>query len=179
MGDFSHTLLILAAGQDLTAAHGPVQAARIAAFLYVMRNVTYAAAFFPVGAFADRMNKQALLAAGYALGAITALLAASVSGFAASTIYLWAIVFLVAGVYMAAQDALEGAIPAEPELTSWRRRCFADAGINPDHRPVNPNPQQIETRPGTRVGSRSADCVQIMAGAAIRPGSGAVSSAFQ
>src|ERR1700691_3051274 len=53
-GDFSPTLLTLAAATLLRSAHGTVRAAQLAAVLYVMRNVVYAGASFPIGVLADR-----------------------------------------------------------------------------------------------------------------------------
>jgi len=117
LGDFSHTLLILAATQLLTPAHGPVRAAEIAALLYVVRNVVrnvlYAAVSFPVGVLADRMDKTKLLGIGYLLGVVTAgLTAASVSARDPNLFHL-GIIFACAGIYIAIQDSLEGAIPAD------------------------------------------------------------------
>ena len=57
-GDFSHTLLILAATQLLTGSHGAVTAAQIAALLYALRNVFYTAASYPVGALGDRFARE-------------------------------------------------------------------------------------------------------------------------
>jgi MFS family permease len=113
LGDYSHTLLILAAAQLLTPVHGAVRAAQMAAGLYVLRNVVYAAASFPVGILADRMDKTRLLAAGYLLGVLTA---AMIAGSLASNdpgMVRLAAVFACAGIYIAVQDALEGAIPAD------------------------------------------------------------------
>ena len=113
LGDFSHTLLILAATQLLTPVHGAVRAAEIAALLYVLRNAVYAAASYPVGILADAMDKTKLLATGYLLGVLTAaILAGSLALNDPSLIRLGA-VFSCAGMYIAIQDALEGAIPAD------------------------------------------------------------------
>ncbi len=64
-GDFSPTLLTLAAATLLRPAYGPIRAAQLAALLYVIRNVVYASASFPIGALADRMRKTPLLSGGY------------------------------------------------------------------------------------------------------------------
>ena len=113
LGDFSHTLLILAATQLLTPVHGAVRAAEIAALLYVLRNAVYAAASYSVGILADAMDKTKLLATGYLLGVLTAaILAGSLALNDPSLIRLGA-VFSCAGMYIAIQDALEGAIPAD------------------------------------------------------------------
>jgi MFS family permease len=113
LGDFSHTLLILAATQLLTPEHGAIRAAQIAGLLYVLRNVLYAAASFPIGALADRVQKDRLLAAGYFLGVLTAVATALLFTFHTSNLAILATVFSLAGAYVAVEDALEGAIPAD------------------------------------------------------------------
>ena len=128
MGDFSHTLLILAATQMLTPANGPVRAAQIAALLYVVRNTFYAAGSFPIGVLADRMDKTKLLATGYLLGVLTAaLMAASLAVNDPSVIRL-AVIFAFAGIYIAIQDALEGAIPADLVPQSSRGTAYGLMG---------------------------------------------------
>jgi MFS family permease len=113
LGDFSPTLLILAATQLLLPAWGPVQAAQMAALLYAGRNAIYAAASFPIGAISDRWGRQGLLAAGYALGAGTA------AGFAAAFLLpqagLWLLggLFALSGISVAAVDSLQGALAAD------------------------------------------------------------------
>ncbi len=113
-GDFSPTLLTLAAATLLRSRHGPVQAAQLAAVLYVIRNIVYALAAYPVGAMADRMRKLPLLSAGYLCEAIAAGFLALVflQGSNAPFGVLTG-VFVVSGVFAAAKDTLEGAIPAE------------------------------------------------------------------
>ena len=76
IGDFSHSLLILAATQLLTASLGVVHAAQVAGLLYVWRNVVQVAVSFPVGVLADRFGSLPVLVAGYVLGALTAMLRA-------------------------------------------------------------------------------------------------------
>ena len=71
-GDFSPTLLTLAAATLLRPAHGPIRAAQLAALLYVIRNMVYAGASFPIGALADRMRKTPLLSGGYFCAALVA-----------------------------------------------------------------------------------------------------------
>jgi len=113
-GDFAPTLLVLAAAQILTPRYGVMRAGELAALFYVLRNLTYAVTAFPAGALADRMNKQKLIAAGFALGGLTALGTAALflnPGIAG--LPLLAIVFAAAGIYIGIQDSLEGAIPAD------------------------------------------------------------------
>jgi MFS family permease len=106
-------LLVLAAAEALAPEHGRLEAATIAALLYALRNVFYAAASFPVGALSDRVGRRGLLALGYALGA------AVIGGFAvalaagAASLPLLAVLFALAGTYIAFEDALSGAITAD------------------------------------------------------------------
>ncbi len=128
LGDFSHTLLILAATQILTPVHGAVRAAQIAGLLYALRNVFYAGASFPIGALADRVQKEKLLAAGYLLGVFTAFGTAALFAFHISNLATLAAVFALAGVYIAMEDALEGAIPADLVTSEARGTAYGLMG---------------------------------------------------
>jgi MFS family permease len=119
-GDFSPTLLTLAAATLLRSTHGPVRAAQLAALLYVVRNIVYAGASFPIGALADRVAKLPLLAGGYFCEAIVAGATALLFVWSSAPLPVLAAVFVVSGIFAAAMDTLEGAIP--PELTSADRR---------------------------------------------------------
>jgi MFS family permease len=113
IGDFAHTLLILAATQLLTPAYGVVIAAQMGALFYVVRNVLYAGASYPIGAMSDRIGRRGILVLGYVAGALTA--AGFVAAFALSwrhPAYLLGL-FSLAGIYIAAEDALEGAMTAD------------------------------------------------------------------
>jgi MFS family permease/HEAT repeat protein len=109
LADFAPTLLILRATDLLSPAHGIAHAAQIAAVLYAVRNFFYAAASFPIGVLGDRIGRRGLLAGGYALAGLT------FTGFmaAAPTLPYLALLFAAAGVFIAVEDALEGAIAAE------------------------------------------------------------------
>jgi MFS family permease len=119
-GDFSPTLLTLAAATLLGARHGAVRAAQIAAILYVVRNVVYAGASYPVGRLGDRFSKSRLLSLGYLCGALTAALTAYLFVTKSANIAALGAVFAIAGLFAAAQDTLEGAIP--PDITSAETR---------------------------------------------------------
>lgn len=56
IGDFSHSLLILAATQLLTPSMGVLKAAQIAGLLYVWRNIVQVALSYPIGVLADRFG---------------------------------------------------------------------------------------------------------------------------
>jgi len=112
-GDFSHTLLILAATQLLAPTYGIVEAAQIAALLYALRNAFYAGASYPIGALSDRHGRRGLLLLGYLLGAIVTAGFAATFLFGMSSLPLLALLFALAGVYIASEDALEGALTAD------------------------------------------------------------------
>jgi MFS family permease len=127
-GDFAPTLLVLAAAQLLTPGYGVVRAGEIAALFYVVRNASNALAAFPAGVLADHFHKWKLLAGGYALGGAT--------GFAAAALFAWkvaaiapiAAVFILGGVYIGIQDALEGAIPADIVSSTERGTAYGLLG---------------------------------------------------
>lgn len=112
IGDFSHSLLILAATTLLTASLGVVQAAQVAGLLYVWRNVIQLVASWPIGWLADRIGHLPVLIAGYALGAATAALTAAAFWFEIDSVLLLAGIFTLAGLYVAVQDALESTVTA-------------------------------------------------------------------
>lgn len=113
IGDFSHSLLILAATTLLTESLGVVKAAQVAGLLYVGRNLVQAAVSFPVGVLADRFGHLPTLVFGYALGVLTAALTALAFIFHSESIMLLGAVFFIAGLYMAVQEALETTVTAE------------------------------------------------------------------
>lgn len=113
IGDFAPTFLILAATTLLTKEYGVINAAQIAGMMYIVRNITYALASFPIGALSDKINRVYILAAGYLLAAIT------IAGFMLAFIFDYTNIFFLfalfalAGVYIAAEDTLESAITAD------------------------------------------------------------------
>lgn len=113
IGDFAPTFLILAATTLLTREHGIIKAAQFAGLLYIVRNISYALFSFPIGALSDKIKRVYLLAAGYLTAVIT------VAGFALAFIYNYTnpiflvILFVLAGMYIAAEDTLESAITAD------------------------------------------------------------------
>src|SRR5262249_20008213 len=67
LGDFSHSLLILAATLLLTPQYGLENAVVLGPILYATRNTWQAITAFPVGALSDRIGRGGLLVAGYLL----------------------------------------------------------------------------------------------------------------
>jgi MFS family permease len=113
IGDFSHSLLILAATTLLTPTLGVIQAAQVAGLLYVWRNIVQVAVSYPVGVAADRVGHLPVLVAGYVLGTLTAVLTALAFWLQIDSYWLLAVIFLIAGLYVAVQEALEPTVTAE------------------------------------------------------------------
>jgi MFS family permease len=109
-GDFSHTLLILYASRMLAPTHGTARAASIAVALYTLHNVFNAGSAYASGWLSDYIpQRKYVLAAGYALAAITALLLCT----ATQSLALLAVIFVIAGLYKGTEDALEDSLAAE------------------------------------------------------------------
>jgi len=110
LGDFSHTLLILYATQALAPAYGKLAAASIAVSLYLLHNVFYAASAFLGGWLGDRVSKRAfVLAAGYGLAAVMALILA----LGPKQVVPLAAAFVLAGMFVGIAEALEDSMAAE------------------------------------------------------------------
>lgn len=127
IGDFAPTLLILRAGQVLAPHYGAARAAALAISLYTFHNIVFAAVSYPAGTLADRIGKRGLLAIGYAIGALICV------GFIFLPVSLaWlAILFALAGIHMAAQEAIEKSLTAELVMTEIRGTGFgALAAVN-------------------------------------------------
>jgi MFS family permease len=113
LGDFSHTLLILAAIGLLEPTYGREFALFFGPILYAIRNAVEAITAFPIGALSDRIGRRGLLVVGYLIGVMVML------GFVAA--FTWEIhslayvigLFVAAGGYIAFQEALEGAMTAD------------------------------------------------------------------
>lgn len=112
IGDFSHALLILGATDLLAPRLGVLQAAQIAAALYIARNVVQTVTSYPIGFAADKIGHRTVLLLGYALGVVVAVL--MVLAFALGLDNPWFLggTFVLAGLYMAVQEALEPALTA-------------------------------------------------------------------
>ena len=112
IGDFSHSLLILAATQLLTSSRGVLVAVQIAGLLYVWRNIVQVVLSYPIGVLADRIGALPVLAGGYVFGVLTAVLTSLAFYFAVDDPWLLAGIFLMAGLYIAVQEALESTVTA-------------------------------------------------------------------
>ncbi|MBK9137315.1 MAG: MFS transporter [Verrucomicrobia bacterium] len=108
-GDFAHTLLILLATQKLTPELGAAKAASVAVGLYVAHNVFYAAFALVAGWLADRFPKPRVLAAGYGMAAVMAMLIIALP----LNVWTLAAVFVLGGVYVAIEETLEDSLCAE------------------------------------------------------------------
>jgi MFS family permease len=128
VGDYSHSLLILAATQILTPDFGVVRAAQIAGLLYVGRNIVQTIVSYPLGALADRIGHRKVLLIGYLMGTLTAgaTVAAFLTPFAA--IPILAVVFTMGAICVAIQDALEPSLAAEFVAMESRNIGFGALG---------------------------------------------------
>jgi MFS family permease len=109
-GDFSHTLLILYATRMLAPAHGMAKAASFAVGLYTLHNVFYAGSAYISGWLSDNLpQRNIVLACGYALAGITAILLTT----ATSQLWLLGLIFMLAGVYIGTEEALEDSLAAD------------------------------------------------------------------
>jgi len=109
-GDFSHTLLILYATRMLAPAQGMARAASFAVGLYTLHNVFYAGSAYLSGWVSDHVpHRKIVLAAGYALAGVTAILLTT----APNRLWLLAVIFILAGLYVGTEEALEDSLAAE------------------------------------------------------------------
>jgi MFS family permease len=109
-GDFSHTMLILYAARTLTPVHGLARAASIAVGLYTLHNVFYAGSAYASGWLSDHVpSRKVVLAAGYALAGVTAVLLCT----GTNSLWLLAVIFVLAGLYVGTEEALEDSLSAE------------------------------------------------------------------
>ncbi|HWY08777.1 MAG TPA: MFS transporter [Candidatus Acidoferrales bacterium] len=109
-GDFSHTLLILYASRMLAPAHGAARAASLAVGLYTLHNVFYAGSAYVSGWISDLVpNRKAILAGGYALAGVTAIFLTSTP----TSLWLLGGLFVLAGIYVGTEEALEDSLAAE------------------------------------------------------------------
>jgi len=109
IADFSQTLLIAFAIVALTPSLGFTMATVAGAGLYLIRNIVYAAASYPLGWLGDHIGRRNVLILGYSIAVITFV------GFVLSppNLIAYGILFGMSGLFIAAEDALEGALAGE------------------------------------------------------------------
>src|ERR1700742_1729317 len=109
-GDFSHTMLILYASRALAPVHGAARAASIAVGLYTLHNVFYAGSAYVSGWISDHVRERKyVLAAGYGLALVTAILLCTNT----QSLVLLAVICALAGLYVGTEEALEDSVAAE------------------------------------------------------------------
>ena len=109
-GDFSHTLLILYASRMLAPVHGAAAAASLAVGLYTLHNVFYAGSAYVIGWVSDHVpHRKAILAGGYALAGVTAICLTTTP----TSLWLLVGLFVLAGIYVGTEEALEDSLAAE------------------------------------------------------------------
>ncbi len=94
----------------LTPVHGMARAASIAVGLYTLHNVFSASSAYLSGWLSDRVrSRKAVLAAGYALAGVTAIVLCT----GTSSLWLLAVIFVLAGLYVGTEEPLEDSLTAE------------------------------------------------------------------
>ena len=128
LGDFAHTLLILYATKALTPKLGLTAASSVAIGLYLLHNAFYAAFAYIGGWLGDRVKRHTLvLAGGYALAGVMALLLLA----GARSYPLLGLVFLLGGMYVGVEEAMEDSIAAKLVPMSQHGMAFGTlAAVN-------------------------------------------------
>jgi MFS family permease len=109
-GDFSHSMLILYASRMLAPSYGLARAASLAVALYTLHNVFYAGSAYASGWLSDHVpQRKVVLASGYALAGVTAILLCT----GTHSLWLLAVIFVTAGLYIGTEEALEDSLTAE------------------------------------------------------------------
>jgi len=104
MADFAPTLMILRATTVMESHMGLIEASRLAALFYLLRNILYTVASYPIGALSDRFRRPRYLAVGYGVAVLTFM------GFAfvVSSVWWFIVFFSLAGIFIAWEDTIEG-----------------------------------------------------------------------
>ena len=96
--------------RTLAPAHGTARAASLAVGLYTLHNVFYAGSAYLSGWLSDHVpSRRAVLAAGYALAGITAILLCT----GTHSLPLLVLIFILAGLYVGTEEALEDSLSAD------------------------------------------------------------------
>jgi MFS family permease len=109
IADFSQTLLIAFVIVSLTPSLGFTMATAAGAGLYLVRNIIYAAASYPLGWMGDRIGRRPMLILGYTVAVLTFV------GFILAPVNLavYGLLFGMCGLFIAAEDTLESALAGE------------------------------------------------------------------
>jgi MFS family permease len=120
LGNLAATLLILRATELMTPGHGTDAAAQIALALYTAYNVAVTLVSFPAGSLGDRRGASRVLLAG-ACGLLVsyALLAAT-----GSSLAVWGLAFVLAGVGIGCAETAEHAAVAAAAPEELRGSAF-------------------------------------------------------
>ena len=129
VSDFSRTFLILLAARalegssgasaDLSAGFG-AGTLTMAVGLYALHNALSAVAALGIGRLADRLPKSRLLAAGYAVGAVTH----AILAFGSESLAWLVVAVVLSAVYVAAEETLEKATCAALVPRASRSKAF-------------------------------------------------------
>jgi MFS family permease len=124
IGDFAHSMLILRAAQLMGSS---AKAMSVAVGLYVVHNVAHALFDYPIGVLGDRYQRRYLLAAAYVVDVIaTVCFAIGPTGLASL-----AILFILEGIVVAAEETLESAVGSDLLPANVRGTGFGIlAGVN-------------------------------------------------
>lgn len=108
-GDFSHSLLILYASRTLMPQYSLGRAATLAVALYTLHNFFSAGSSYASGWLSDHLPQRKIVLAGsYGIAVVTALLLCT----GTHSLWLLAVIFLLAGMFEGSKDALEDAVAA-------------------------------------------------------------------
>jgi MFS family permease len=112
----------------LAPAQGPARAASIAVGLYTLHNVFYAGSAYLSGWISDHVpHRKVILAAGYALAGVTAILLTT----SPNRLWILAVIFVLAGLYVGTEEALEDSLAAELIPTEQHGMAFGTlAAVN-------------------------------------------------
>lgn len=128
-GDYSHTLLILAATQLLTPTLGFAKAATWGGLLYVVHNILYALSTYPAGALADRFHThRRILGLAYLSSVAVPVLLWLCFARGTASLPLLGLIFGLAGMVNGIQDTLEGATTGDLAPTEHRGLAFGLLG---------------------------------------------------
>jgi MFS family permease len=125
MADFAPTLMILRATTLLEPQIGMFEAARIATLFYLLRNVVYAAASYPIGALSNRFPKTRYLAVGYGVAVVTFLGFA----FALPSVWWFLVFFSLSGIFIAWEDTMEGVLVRDYVSTEIAGTAYGLLGV--------------------------------------------------